>query len=352
MAYKHPSTKQRRSRLKSWPFVMALIIMALLIASVVSAQMYYLSQLRPVSKSTVAQIVTINSGSSLNDIATMLQKEQLIRSSWAMQWYVHVKNLSSSLQAGTYSFTPSDGTTKIVTILTHGKVDSRLITILPGQTIAQIRAAFINNGFSPASVDAALQLDQYNDIPLMKFVPAGVTTLEGMMWPDSYQHTANTDASIIVREAIQAMSDEITPQVQTAFAAEGLTPYQGITLTSIVTKEVSKPTDQTQVAQVFLLRLKQGMKLGSDVTALYGAGVAGYGTDLTYDSPYNTLIHTGLPPTPISTITKNALAATTSPAATTWLYFVTGDDGTTYFSHTFEEHQALAAQYCHKLCGQ
>jgi len=97
--------------------------------------------------------------------------------------------------------------------------------------------------------------------------------------------------------------------------------------------------------------LKQGMMLGSDVTAIYGSVAAGKQPDLSFDSPYNTLIHTGLPPTPISTVTKTSLQAATHPAGTDWLYFVAGDDGTTYFSHTLEEHQALTAKYCHKLCG-
>ena len=91
--------------------------------------------------------------------------------------------------------------------------------------------------------------------------------------------------------------------------------------------------------------------LGSDVTARYGAISAGLAPSLTYDSPYNTLIHAGLPPTPISTIDKNALFAATHPANTNWLFFVTGDDGTTHFTSTLQEHQAATAQYCHKLCS-
>jgi len=73
---------------------------------------------------------------------------------------------------------------------------------------------------------------------------------------------------------------------------------------------------------------------------------------LSYDSPYNTLIHAGLPPSPISTVSLSSLNAAAHPASTDWLYFVAGDDGTTYFSHTFAEHDALAQKYCHKLCGR
>jgi cell division protein YceG involved in septum cleavage len=94
------------------------------------------------------------------------------------------------------------------------------------------------------------------------------------------------------------------------------------------------------------------MMLGSDVTADYGSIVANHTPSLSYDSPYNTLLHTGLPPTPISTVNASALNAATHPAATNWLYFVTGDNGTTYFSNTLPQQQANTAAYCHKLCGQ
>jgi UPF0755 protein len=93
------------------------------------------------------------------------------------------------------------------------------------------------------------------------------------------------------------------------------------------------------------------MDLGSDVTARYGAINAGLLPSLTYDSPYNTLIHSGLPPTPISTVNSEALQAAEHPAATNWLYFVAGDNGTTYFATTFAAQQALTQKYCHKLCS-
>ena len=85
---------------------------------------------------------------------------------------------------------------------------------------------------------------------------------------------------------------------------------------------------------------------------MYGSRLAGQGRSLAYDSPYNTLIHTGLPPTPISNVDNGALQAVAHPASTDWLFFVTGDDGVTHFSHTLQEHQALTQQYCHKLCAQ
>lgn len=309
---------------------------------------FYNVELRPVSSSQVTQIFTVKLGSPVKLIASNLQSQHLIRSAWAMELYGHNKQL----QAGTYALSPSQGTVDIVNTMTKGRVATSLVTILPGRRIDQIRADLINDGFTPDSVDAALMPNQYKDLSVMTYKPANVNTLEGLLWPDSFQKTADTDASVIIRESLVAMGQHLTPAVIAAFATEGLTSYQGLTLTSIIVQEVSKTTDQAQAAQVFLSRLSIGMQLGSDVTANYGAVVAGLSPSLAYDSAYNTLLHTGLPPTPISTVTANGLQAATHPAATNWLYFVAGDNGTTYFSTNLKDHQTYTQLYCIKLCGR
>jgi UPF0755 protein len=148
------------------------------------------------------------------------------------------------------------------------------------------------------------------------------------------------------------MQDHLTPDVRGAFAKQGLSTYQGVILASIVEQEVTRTDDRAQAAQVFLKRLSQNMMLGSDVTAFYGAVLAGKTPTVSYDSPYNTRLHTGLPPTPISNVSESSLQAVAHPATTDWLYFVAGDDGVTHFSRTLEEHEALTRQYCTRLCAQ
>lgn len=93
------------------------------------------------------------------------------------------------------------------------------------------------------------------------------------------------------------------------------------------------------------------MMLGSDVTYMYAAAQLGVEATPTLDSPYNTRIHTGLPPGPIATMNYSTLQAITNPADGEYLYFVAGDDGTVHFSRTNEEHEQLVQQYCKKLCS-
>jgi UPF0755 protein len=347
--YRYRAGTRRRIPGRIWSLLI-IVIVAVLLGTLASRHIYN-TDLQPASSSQTSQIFTVKSGDSVKQIADGLQNTHLIRSAWAFQLYVHSKDVSNDLQAGTYALAPSQSTANIVSILTQGKVATRLVTILPGRRIDQVRADLINDGFNPTAVDQALNPALYSDLPVLAFMPTGVNTLEGLLWPDSYQKQPNTDPSVIIRESLVEMGQHLNSDVQGAFASEGLTTYQGLILTSIVGQEVSKPADQTQVAQVFLSRLKAGMMLGSDVTADYGAIAAGQAPSLSYDSAYNTLLHTGLPPTPISTISQNSLTAATHPASTSWLYFVTGDDGTTYFSTTLQQQQTDTAQYCHKLCG-
>ncbi|MDB5170590.1 MAG: Endolytic transglycosylase MltG [Candidatus Saccharibacteria bacterium] len=342
----------RRGSLPNRVWILALSLLIIAIIGAVTVRHNYNDKLGPVSNNQTTQLFTVERGSSVKEIAESLESKHLIRSAWAMGLYVHSKELGDKLQAGTYAFSPSQSTSEIVSTLTKGKVSTKLVTILPGRRIDQIRADLINEGFAPTDVDQALDPSQYADLPALAFKPSTSNTLEGLLWPDSFQKDATTSPTVIIRQSIVEMGEYLTPDVQAAFAAQGLTTYQGITLASIVLQEVSKPADQTQAAQVFLSRLKAGMMLGSDATAKYGSIAAGRAPDLTYDSPYNTLIHTGLPSTPISTITSSSLAAATKPATTDWVYFVSGDDGTTHFSKTLEEHEALTNKYCHALCGR
>ena len=336
--------------------VLAGVIIVLLLVGIVIVRHVYNEDLKPVSNDQTTKVVTIKPGSSTKEIADQLASARLIRSAWAFELFVHTKENGDKLQAGTYALSPSQSMSSIIDTLSSGAVATNLVTILPGRRIDQVRADLINDGFSPSSVDRALSPSQYTDVPTLAYLPANATTLEGLLYPDSFQKTAETDPAVIIRESLQEMAKHLSG-VQTAFAKEGLTTYQGIVLASMIEKEVSKPADRAQAAQVFLTRLKSGSTLGSDVTAIYGAIAAGQqqlsqGAMLKYDTPYNTLIHTGLPPTPISSISDSSLQAAAHPAGTNWLYFVSGDDGNTYFSTNLQDQQANTQKYCHKLCGQ
>lgn len=335
-----------------WKFVIStfVILLALLAVGGVLLVHSYHTNLQPVSANQKHVTVTVPTGASVNDIAVILKQNNVIRSTWAFQYYVRYQNQQGPLQAGTYVLQASQSVPEIVDALTLGKISTNLVTILPGQRIDQVRQTLIDNGYNKKDVDNALKPSAHKNNPLLKDLPMEAT-LEGYIYPESLQKDSSLTAQELVDKYLAEMQKHLTPDIQAGIKKQGLTVYQGIILASIIEQEVSSTQDRKTVAQVFLKRLKENMALQSDATAPYGAILAGAQPSLTYDSPYNTYKYPGLPPGPISNVSESSLEAVAHPSDTDWLYFVSGDDGKTYFSKTAEEHEALTAQHCKKLCA-
>ncbi len=343
-----------RPKPNRWPKLAAIIFSVLLVialGSIFVIRQTYLDEIKPVSASTESQLVTITPGSSVNEIAELLEQKRLIKSAWAFEWHVRSREVRDQLQAGTYRLSPSLGIPAIVELFVQGKIDTTTVTILPGSRLDQVREAFIKSGFSPSDVDQALIAAQYNSHPALADKPAEAS-LEGYLYPETFQKDTNTKPADIVRLSLDEMDKRLTPELKQAFVTQGLTSHQAIILASIVEQEVTKPEDRAQAAQVFLKRFRSDMALGSDVTAFYGARLAGHEPSISFDSTYNTRIHKGLPPGPISNVSASSLEAVAHPANTDWLYFVAGDDKITYFSRTLQEHEALIREHCKKLCSE
>lgn len=337
---------------KRWPrriIVLAVAAVLLLVAATAAVRYAYYRNLAPASANRQSQTVTIEKGATADEIAALLERKGLIRSAWAFKLYVKSKDVRGDLQAGTYEMAPSLGTPEIVSQLTHGKIVTNLVTILPSQRLYQIRSRLIQDGFAEADVDAALDPKQYADHPALVDKPEQAS-LEGYLYPDSFQRTATTEAGAIVKASLDQMDKHLTPELRSAVATHGLSVYQAVTLASMVEKEVAKQSDRDQVAQVFLKRLSIGMELQSDVTTEYGVALDKALGQSTNRSRFNTYLNNGLPPTPISNVSISSLRSVAYPTHTEWLYFVAGDDGTTYFSLTLAEHEAKVRQYCTTLC--
>lgn len=342
--------KRRRSWRNVWISLLVIILIGLGV-SVFIIRRTYNQNLQAVSASQRAVIVTIPNGASVKAIGKKLQDMGLIKASWAFEWYIRNQNLRDQLQAGTYSLRPNQGVKEITIVLTQGKVATDLVTILPGQRLDQIQSSLINNGgFSAEAVNTALDPELYANHPALADKPTG-SNLEGYLYPDSFQKTADTKPETIVKASLDEMQKHLTPEIRAAFVRQNLTVHEGVILASIVEQEVSNAKDKPIVAQVFLRRLHENMPLGSDVTAFYGALKADQEPSVIFDSPYNTRLHPGLPPGPISNVSEASLAAVANPATTDYLFFVAGDDGNTYFSHTVEEHDALTREHCKTLCN-
>lgn len=350
-----PVLPRRRRR---WPWVL-LVLGVIVAAAVAGALIWYNLQLAPVDANDKSRMrVTIARGMSPLQIAEELRDKRLIRDTLAFEIYTRSTGVRNQLQAGLYSLSPSESLGEIVDHLRAGKTDSFQITFYPGATLrdnwtspekrTDVTTMLLRAGYPESEIQAALA-KQY-DHPLFRDKPSG-TTLEGYVWGETYR----IDASASVEDILRTTFDEYWKYIETnrlieAYQVHKLNLYQAITLASLVQGEVTSPADQAQVAQVFYTRLATDTVLGSDVTFVYASRQAGMAPRINIDSPYNTRQVKGLPPGPVGTPGVGALEAVAHPAGGDYVYFVSGEDGKTYFSRTEAEHVRNTREYCGRLC--
>lgn len=333
------------------------IIMAILVvivSAIIGLVVFYNVQLMPVGGNAGdLKKVIIAEGSTLDQIGKQLKKLSIIRSDIAFDVYVRLNDKNNVLQAGVYRLSPAESTQQIIKHLSDGSVDKFKITFLPGGTLADAVKVLEKADYSSQDISSGLDAtyDSPNDISLFAGRPTSAD-LEGYIYGQTYDF----NTGVKVQDILQAVFDEFYAQIQAnklveSFASHGLNLYQGITLASIVQKEASGSKYQAQVAQVFYLRLKQGMMLGSDVTYQYIADKTGVARDPNIDSPYNTRRYVGLPPGPIATPGLSALKSVANPADGDYLYFLAGDDGIVYFAHTLAEHESNITEHCKINCS-
>lgn len=343
---KKPKTKMRWRKIA----IIALIVLATLMsAALIGSRIWYDQNLKPLTTQSRIITVEIPLGSSVDDIANLLKKEGVIRNTQAFKIYVRSHEQADSLRAGVYDFNSSFAVAEIVEILVSGQEASELFTIPPGLRLDQIRARFIKGGYSETETDAALEPTQYEGHAALVSKPNG-DSLEGYLYPESFQRTSATTAQAIIELSLNEMAKRLTPDRIEAFSRQGLSPHDAIIVASIIEKEVHLAEDRLVVAQIFLKRLKEGIALGSDVTYEYASAVHGGIAWPGLEDPYNTRLYTGLPPGPIANFDETALEAVANPADTDYLFFLSGDDDKTYYGKTLAEHDENIREHCQQKC--
>jgi UPF0755 protein len=341
-------------------FVIAAIIVAIIGILVASIVWYNVQLSAKGSDLHQLTLIEVKVGTTPTQIGQLLQDKAVVRSGFAFNLYSRLSNNQGNLQAGTYRLSPAETIPEIINHLVKGTVDEFSITFLPGATLKQDREVLIEAGFSTSDIDTALNKTyDINVSPLFADKPASAD-LEGYIYGQTYNFSTGATVDDILQRTFTEFESVIKKaDLVNSFAAHGLNLYQGITLASIVQREMTAPasttepsTDQKQVAQVFYSRLAQGVPLGSDVTYQYAADKLGVARDVNLDSPYNTRRYAGLPPGPIASPGITALKAVANPAGTNYLFFLSGDDNKTYFATTEAEHQANIANHCQVKCSK
>lgn len=344
-----PRVQPKKRSLKKHIILMFSGILVVLVVAALSAWVWYSHELTAVAPGSTEKVkLTIAPGTGPAAIAAQLKESGVIRSEVAFGWYVRLEGKAGLLQSGVYRLSKSDDVPAIVKHLTSGTTDTFSITFLPGATLAKHRQVLLDAGYPVAQVDSALKKSYEGE--LFEGKPA-TADLEGYIYGETYNFPADATPEQILQRTFDQFESVVKQEnLSELYKQRGFTLYQGITLASIIQREVATPSDAAQVAQVFELRLKMGMQLGSDVTYQYIADKTGQPRSVDFDSPYNTRRYTGLPPGPISSPGLDALKAVGNPAPGDYVYFLSGDDDKTYFARTNEEHERNIREHCQKKC--
>ena len=314
----------------------------IVLAAVAFAAWFYWAAMSPVSPGE-AKFILLRPGWSSRHIAQALQRDGIIRSATAFLMVHYVKG-QGSLKAGEYKFEDPANALQVRERVLRGDVFARTVVVPEGFNIYDIAAVVEQAGLGTAADFLAVAK---NDLHLLRDIDPQAQSLEGYLFPDTYQFTRIDTAQDIAaamvhrfRQAAQKIGLLGAPDI-----------HRVVTMASIVEKETAAPGERPLVAGVYFNRLDKNMALGADPTVIYAALLAGryrgtiYQSDLQFDSPYNTYKYPGLPPGPIANPGVASLQASMHPEQSEFLYFVSDNNGHHRFSRSAEEHDRNVAAY-------
>jgi UPF0755 protein len=312
---------------------------ALAIAAAVAIGAYSLSQaLAPVAAEAEPVLFRVPGGATSKAIARQLEAEGLVRNAAAVELLARYRELGSALRAGEYWLSSASTPDEILDTLARGRVATYEVALPEGFT-----AAMIAERLEAAELANAEEFLAWVRDPASA-AEHGVegTSLEGYLFPETYRLprglTARETAAVLVNHFLEVWR-EIEPRAR----ERNLSMRDVVTLASIIEKETAVPEERPLIAAVFLNRLARGMRLETDPTVIYG--IPDFDGNLRRrdlenpDNPYNTYLVAGLPPGPIASPGRKALAAVVDPAEVDYLYFVSRNNGTHRFSRTYREHE-------------
>ncbi|MCD6451173.1 MAG: endolytic transglycosylase MltG [Acidobacteria bacterium] len=286
-------------------------------------------------------------GSSGEKVSLLLYEKGFILHPVFFKFLLRAGGREKGIKAGEYFISRGSSLIDIYEKLMRGKVYLRQVTIPEGKDIFEIARIFEEKGFFPASEFLSACRDTK---PIADLAP-GAKTVEGYLFPDTYQLSHGTPPREIIRLMVENLKRVLTPELKKRAKELGLSIHQLITLASLIEKETSTPDERPLISAVFHRRLKRGMLLQCDPTLIYALKLAGRydgnirRRDLRFESPYNTYIHPGLPPGPVANPGKDSIIAALYPADVPYLYFVSMNNGRHYFSRTLAEHNRAVYKY-------
>ncbi len=301
----------------------------------------------PPSGTPLSKTVFIKKGSHLKRVSEVLEQEGIIKNRHFFVLLTTILGKKTKIKAGEYDLHTQILPLKVLDVLVKGQAKQHLVTIPEGYTLSQIaqlledlnlveKKGFLQKASSPAFINV-LGLSEL----------AG-STLEGYLFPDTYHVFREMDPEEVIQMMVHQFKKVFGPDLVHRASELGISEKEAVILASIIEKETSVPEEKPLISAVFHNRLKRNIPLQSDPTVIYG--IKNFDGNLTKEhllrqTPYNTYVAVGLPPTPICNPGKESLLAALHPAPVPYLYFVSKNDGSHYFSSEIEEHNRAVWKY-------
>ena len=343
----------------------AIILAVIVIGGGVYGYYYVSSALKPVNAQQTQTVeVEIPAGSSVKQIAKILEDNKLIRNSKIFNFYIKFKNVAG-FKAGFYQLSPSMDIDQILGQLADGGKDKSSnvakVVVREGETLTGIaeevekstkysKEDFMNKVQEQAFIDQLVQKFPrlFKDAQKAQNVRY---FLEGYLFPATYEADENKTLQMIIEEMV-AKTDSVLSKYYAKISQGDYNVHEILTMASLVEKEGYKLEDRQKIASVFYNRIKKNMMLQTDISVLYALGEHKEVVtlkDLEVNSPYNLYKNRGLGPGPFNSPSEEAILAAIDPAQTDYEYFVADiQTKEVYFAKTYEEHLALKAKYVDK----
>jgi UPF0755 protein len=288
--------------------------------------------------------LSVEPGASPREVALQVQQAGVMVNPTLLYWWFRLSGQARSIKAGNYELERDSSPQSILSKLVRGEEALRSVTLVEGWNLQQVRDA-LKKAEQLKPLTALMSPEE-----LMQNIGKPGVPAEGRFFPDTYTYAKGSTDLAVLQRAARAMDRKLaaawaqrSPQTPLKSADEALT------LASIVEKETGRASDRPEIAAVFSNRLRIGMRLQTDPTVIYGLGPKFDGNlrraDLLADTPWNTYVRGGLPPTPIAMPGTGALLAAVQPANSKALYFVARGDGSSQFSVTLDEHNRAVNKY-------
>ncbi len=299
---------------------------------------------------------SIRAGENGATVAARLERLGVVNDAELFRLLLRYWGVDAQIEAGDYVLRKNMTMSEVARELQHGRLRAKTVTVREGLRAEEVAHLLAGEGLVDQEAFILLVRDDAFKYDFLRDRPADAPkTLEGFLFPDTYQFPLNITTTAVIDMMLQNFDRRVTIEMRQQALDNGLDLYQALTLASIIEREAVVPEERPIIASVYLNRLRRGMYLEADPTVQYAKG---YDPESNrwwpslsleelreVDSPFNTFTHPGLPPGPICSPGLASIEAVLAPADTEYLFFHAKGDGSHAFAETFEEHLENQSRY-------